>query len=290
MKKVLKDSLPYWFVCACVRCCNSKFYKVKSQNFDDAFMSAYIGILEGLQNNIELKNVDFDNKNLDKNIYIQLLKYARQGFRKYYFVKYENSIQKCSFDKPILENEKKSKTFGETISFEDVYNFDYEIIENLLQKELLNYSLQEKEIISLYIDGMTKQDLMKKFKISFESLGNLIFAFRNNFKYILLQNDILDFSFDNENKEFSSYQEYQDGERRKELKNGLVVGRDIKIIELVKTLPIDDLSAFLGLTNTVVQDIMEHKKGSSKFWLYQVQQLRKKYFPQYSFEELLEVV
>lgn len=290
MKKELKDSLPYWFVCACVRCCNSKFYKISKQNFDDAFMSAYIGILEGLQFDEALKNVDFNQKQLNKDIYIKLLKMGRKGLKNYYFEKNCDFVQKCSFDKPILENEKKSKTLGEMIPFEDIYNFDYEIIESLLQNEFLNYTLQERKIISSYIDGITKQDLMKTFNISFEDLGNLIFTFRNKFKDILLQNDIFEFSFDNENKEFLSYQAYQDGERRKELRNGLVVGRDIKLIQLVKTLPIDILSEFLGLSINELKDIIEHKKGSSKFWLYQVQQLRKKFFPQYTFEELLEVV
>ena len=290
MKKDLKNNLPYWIVCACVRCCSSKFFKISKQNFDDAFMSAYIGILEGLKLDKSLNNVDFNQKQLDKDIYIKLLKMGRKGLREYYFEKNRSFAQICSFDKPVLENEKKSKTLGEMIPFEDTYNFDYEIVENLLQNEFLNYTLQERKIISSYIDGITKQDLMKTFNISFEDLGNLIFTFRNKFKDILLKNDIIEFSFDKDNKEFLSYQAYQDGERRKELRNGLVVGRDIKLIQLVKTLSIDSLSEFLGLSISDLQDIIEHKKGSSKFWLFQVQQLRKKFFPQYTFEELLEVV
>lgn len=290
MNKEVKNSLPYWFACACVWCCNSNFYKVSKQDFDDAFLSAYLGILEGVQNSSTLQNIDFNNKNLDKSIYRELLCYGRRGLRDYFFEKNRSFAQICSFDKPVLENDGKSKTFGEMIPFEDTYTFDYEFIENLLQKELLNYTLQERKIISLYIDGTTKQDLMKTFNISFENLGILIFAFRNNFKDVLLKNGIIEFSFDKDNKEFLSYQAYQDGERRKELRNGLVVGRDIKLMQLVKTLSIDDLSEFLGLSINDLQDIIEHRKGSSKFWLYQVQQLRKKFFPQYSFEELFEVV
>lgn len=287
MKKEIKDSLPYWIACACLRCCNCKFYKISNQNFDDVFMSAYIGILEGLQNDTNLKKINlFDKNSVSKADYLKLVNYGRCGMRKYFFSK--SVFPDCSLDKPIIDEE-KSKTFGETIPFYDLYYFDYENVKNLLQKELLNYTLQERKIIILYIDGITKQDLMKKFKISFEELGSLIFSFRKKFKEVLLKNNIFDFSFDGENKEFLSYQVYQDKERRKELKNGLVVGRDIKLIELVKTLSLDELSDFLGLSISVLQDIIKHKKGASKFWLYQAQKIRKKFFPDLSFEELFEV-
>ena len=150
-----------------------------------------------------------------------------------------------------------------------------------MQKELLNYNCYEKEIIKLFIEGMTKQDLMKKFKISFEELGSLILSFRKKFKDVLLKNNIFNFSFDSENKDFLSYQVYQNGERIKELREGLIFGRDIKLIKLVKNIPINELSSFLGLSINNLQDIIEHRKGASKFWLYQV--------PDLSFEELLEV-
>lgn len=291
MKKELKESLPNWITCACVRCCYSKYYNVSKQDFDDAFISAYVGIMDGIKADNNLKNIDFDCKNLSKDIYLKLLHYGRLGVRKYYFGgKYGILIKECSFDKPILENEKKSKTFGETIPFEDIYNFDYEIVENLLQKELLNYNLEERQIINLYINGMTKQDLMKKFHKSFYELGDIIFAFRKSFKDVLLQNEIVEFSFDSENKEFLDYQAYQQGERRKELKKGLVEGRDIKIVQLVKSLPQVSVSELLGLSISDLQDIIGHKKGASKFWLFQIQKLRKTFFPEYSFEELFEVV
>lgn len=287
MKKEIKDNLPYWIVCACVCCCNFKFNKISNQDFDEAFVSAYIGILEGLQNDNSFKNINLCDRNfMGKDDYLKLLKYGRRGIRKYFFSK--SVFPCCSLDKPIID-EKKSKTFGETIPFYSSYYFDYENLKNLLQKELLNYNCYEKEIIKLFIEGMTKQDLMKKFKISFEELGSLILSFRKKFKDVLLKNNIFNFSFDSENKDFLSYQVYQNGERIKELREGLIFGRDIKLIKLVKNTPINELSSFLGLSINNLQDIIEHRKGASKFWLYQVQKIRKKYFPDLSFEELLEV-
>lgn len=292
MKKELKNSLPYWICCACINTCNFKFFKARKDNFDDVFLYAYVGILEGLNENSYLKKIDFDNRNLEKEIYSKLLLFAHRGVRKYgknYLIRNKNNEEICCLDSP-LKDEENSKNFGESLLFVDEPNFDYEIIVDLLKKELLNYSLKEREIILAYINGMTKQDVMKKFRISFEDLGRLIFLFRGRFKNILLKNDIVEFSFDSQNIEFSSYSLYQNTERRKELKNSLVFGRDIRILQLVKDLSINELSSLLGLSIDSLKDIIEHRKGSAKFWLYQVQKIRKKFFPKYSLEELLEVM
>lgn len=291
MNKNIKDSLPYWVVCACMNCARNKFYKISNKNFDDAFMSAYLGIVEGLKNDSAFIGIDLDDVNaLSKEQYITLLHYGGMGLRRYYFQKrYDCPVSICSIDKP-LKDEKRSKTFGETIVSENTYNLDYNLIVELLQKELSKYNLKEREVLSAYFEGITKQDIMKKFRLSFEELGVLVCNFRSKFNNVLFENEVFDSPLLLDNREFSSYQEYQDGERRKELAKGLVLGRDIKLIKLVKTLPMNELSEFLGVSLDNLTDIIEHRKGSSKFWLYQVQQIRKKYFPTYSFEELFEVV
>ena len=290
MRRDVKDALPYWVTCACVRCCRSRFYKISDRNFDDAFICAYIGILEGLKNNEDLNKYDFDSKNIDKEIYLKLLSFGRSGVSKYFFGKFRgvNRIL-YSINKPILKGEKKSKTFADIMPTYDYYNLDCYVVMELLEKELSNYSLREKEIIKSYVNGLTKQDIMKKYNISFEDLGILIFRFRKKFKEVLLENGIVGFSFDNTNEEFLSYKSYQDGERRKELRSSFVYGRDIKIIELVKQIPSEKVCSSLKISFEDYDCIVNHKKGSSKFWLYQIQKIRKQFFNEYTLEELLEV-
>lgn len=289
MRKEIKTALPYWVLCSCLRCCRNKFFNASNEDFDDVFMCAYIGILEGLKNDEDLNKYDFNNKNIGKEAYRKLLKYGSKGVRGYFLGKNRHFKKNLiSIDEPTIINEKKSK-IAYKIPVYDFYNFDYSCVVDLLEKELINYSSREKEIIKSYVNGLTKQDIIKKFKITFEDLGILFFRFRKRFKDILLKNGIVDFSFDNTNEEFLSRKVYQEKERQKELQSCFVYGRDIKIIKLLKQVPAEEVCSLLKISFERYDSIINHKVGQSKFWLYQIQKIRKQFFSEYTLEELLEV-
>lgn len=267
-----------------------KFHK--RTYYDGDYIAAYMGILDCIKKDDLLKFYDFDKKeNIESiDIFRKLIKYAKYGLQKFsYSIYFDNNIiskrEPFSLNREIIDESEDDLSYFYSKNDNDICIstefFSY------YNKLLLKYG-KNGFILRDYFNACSKMDIIKKYNISYDFLKQLVINFRKNFNKLLLKYGYLDKSID-VTDDFEDYEYYKNFTRRKELKKVGVEGRDFKIYKLLKNISIEELSIFLDIDINSLNNILNHRYGSTKLWLYQIQKLRKKYFSTYSFEELLEI-
>ena len=243
-----------------------KFFKNFYDLFDDLMASGYLEILS---------HKDSINSCVsEKDKFFKCFQWACYGFQKLLNNEIKNSHNSYSLSSMSEDfDDDLFKTY-----FVDFCSFEYGNMAFLLDK--LNclfstYSKKEMSVLKLYFfGGYTVVELSKFFKMSKNEIPLLILDFRNRFFNSLIACGY----FSEKDKSLLNYNEFAKKEKLPA----------VKICTLLKeaNIDIEDIAKITCLDVCRVKDILEHKRNNCKFFLWQIQKLRKAYFLNYSLEEL----
>ena len=258
-------------------------YKNKVYNLidikDDLIQEGCCAILENRK--------QFENL-LEKDRFNMQYKLARNAMYNYIYQNITKHTPLCGFeDFDIME--------GDLLDFiccEDCYNLDFKFLINSFKFCLKDYEKKDVEILLKYFffeDGKTT--IIKKFNLKKDYLSCLVRGFRIKY-FLYLKSFGYDFSFDFKNDEFS----LSVSQKRKKIKdeakkNNVEIFFDDKVIyKLMRENPQNDYAKILNKSFDYVSKIINRKSWVFKLKTFEVQLLRKKFFPECSIEKLLEGV
>jgi len=128
-------------------------------------------------------------------------------------------------------------------------------------------------------------------KIQKVLLTNLVREFREKFNNLLIQSEYTQrIYFNNATDEFNIQERTKLNQKKKQaFKNGVLLFQknDYLIYKLLrKENNLTNFADVLSITEDTLKDIIFHTKKTTKLKLYQIQQLRKQFFNNYSLTEL----
>lgn len=199
-----------------------------------------------------------------------------------------------------FNNSNDSVNVGYTDFFlqEDCVNdeMNYKILFDLFINFLNSYSdcKTRKLIYSNIIKGLNMSELRKIFKMSLEGIAKVIKTFRLDFLNYLKSVGYFDDTTFLE-KRINQLSRQERGRLKKISKkfdSTLCVTDDFKIYELLRA-DIDNLekyAKFLKVNVNFLHSVIFHKVGFWKLKLFQIYKLQKKFFKQYTFDDLIVVL
>ena len=274
------------FINYCTKVLFSRYHVEKYKRHKlDLQMCGYIALMEYLNNtNEEITEATFDNWDI---IHLVCNAMCREieKMRKYF----RNCVN-LSAQNPNDSRELEEKT--EYLPYFD--SFDYIFLQNCLQTLLYSYSKQERKILTNYFfenDYSSPTMFCRTLKIQKVLLTNLVREFREKFNNLLIQSEYTQrIYFNNATDEFNIQERTKLNQKKKQaFKNGVLLFQknDYLIYKLLrKENNLTNFADVLSITEDTLKDIIFHTKKTTKLKLYQIQQLRKQFFNNYSLTEL----
>lgn len=241
-----------------------KYFKTWFDKYDDIAPLGYIALIEHKE--------DYELIEDEKQKFWRAVSYCSAGMQKYldsYSVGYFETISLTEL------TERHTDTFSFCNNIDDLENFNY--LKTLFNDAISYYSTKDKKIIfDFMFNDMSKTAICKKYKINFVYLKTLIVDVRKLYFDKLVENDYF-------SKKHNHYNFYKDFEKMEKLPDKLIC----KLLKENK-IPIEDIAKVSGVDIEKVPKILMHTNRKLSFFLYQIQKLRKVYFPNYSLKELAE--
>ena len=192
-----------------------------------------------------------------------------------------------------LQNQtKENSPILDNISNYDIYEvINFNDLINLLKAFLLTQNKDTQKIIILMLKGYTTKEIGEAFGVYYNKISFQINEFRENFsKYLIQHNFYYTDQAQTKTKQDIARENRKAYRLRKSGKSGYEIYKnDYKINKLLRD--DDNLKKYsdcLQIEESKLKDIITHKNGKLRLFLYQIQKLRVTFFPQYSFNELIE--
>ena len=241
-----------------------RFYKTWFDKYEDIAPLGYIALLEHKK--------DYENIKDERQKFFKACSYCSAGMQKFfdsYSVGYFETISLTE----LTERHTDASSLYNNI--EELEN--YNLLKSLFNEVLAYYSLEDKKIIFDYMfNSLSKTAIYTKYKINRNYLKQLVVDVRKLYFDKLVENDYF-------SKSKKIYNFNKDFEKVEKLP-------DVLICKLLKQnkIPIEDIARVSGVEVDKVLKILMHTNRKLKFFLFQIQKLRKAYFPEYSLKELAE--
>lgn len=241
-----------------------KYYKNYKKYKEELFAEAYVDALEK-QN--KLKDLDRDTR-LYKYMNIASNSMGKQIYK----------IKRDSKNISINTKTKKSKDITLEMTLESPKPIDAgNDLTQLLNyfKSVLNEEKKEKKkiIIEYIIIQKTIEQIKKKYKVNEEEIKNTIEEFRQKYFNKLVE---IEYLYPEEEAIYLCNKDFKKEEKKTTKINRLLKEKGIQVKEIAKVLKITEEEAEKKL----------NEENKNKFYLYDIQILRKEYFP----NETLEVL
>lgn len=239
-----------------------RFYKTWFDKYDDIAPLGYLALIEHKK--------DYEDISDEKQKFWRAVAYCSAGMQKYldsYSVGYFETISLTEL------TERHTDTYSFCNNIEDLENYNF--LKSLFNDVISYYSLTDKKIIFDYMfNGLSKTTIYKKYKINLLYLKTLIIDVRKLYFDKLVENDYF-------SKKHKHYSFCKDFEKIEKLPDKLIC----KLLKDNK-IPIEDIAKVSGVDIDKIPKILMHTNRKLSFFLYQIQKLRKVYFPSYSLKEL----
>ena len=239
-----------------------KYFSKWRSMYEDIAPLGYIALIEHKQ--------DYELVEDEKQRFMKAVSYCATAMQKFFDSYCVGRFEIVSLN-DLIERHVEDITFCNNI--EDFENYSF--LKTLFNETLQHYSLEDKKIIFDYMfNGLSKTDIYKKYKINTKYLKELVFNVRKSYFDLLVENGY----FAKHKTYFNLLSDFAKFEKQK----------DILICSLLKEkhIPIEDISNITGVPVEKVPKILMHTKNNMSFFLYQIQKLRKCYFPEYTLQEL----
>lgn len=241
-----------------------RYYKSFYDRFEDIAPLGYISMLEHKKDYEDIKD--------ERQKFYKAYSYCASGMQKFfdsYSLGYFNTISLNEF------TERHTEDFALCNNIEDYEN--YNLLKSAFNEILFYYSLEDKKIIFDYMfNKLSKTAIYSKYKINLNYLRQLVVDVRK-----LYFDKLVEYGYFSNSKKMYNF--YKDFEKTEKLP-------DVLICKLLKQnkIPIEDIARVSGVDIEKVPKILMHTNRKLSFYLFQIQKLRKKYFPEYSLKELAE--
>lgn len=171
---------------------------------------------------------------------------------------------------------------------------DYETLKYCFVSFYKNYNLPKKEfIIDRLFKGVSPFEIKKKYQLSTTQQLDLLYEFRKSFLNYLVDVEYFESNnnFTIEERPKSSTINKINYRKKKQVKQGSfdysTCLNDLKVYELIRQDgDLNKYSDYLKISYNKLIKILHHGLGGDKLFLYQINMLRKKYFNDYTLEEL----
>lgn len=259
------------------------FSKYKSAR-DDFIYSGYIEILENKDKLVGLVDLDY---------YRVCFNIACKGMNKFVIThRYKNS-QTINIS---TEFDDKDVGFDKFTDFHSAdEHLNYQCLVDYIKKFCSIYDSDKVKIFKMFFNGSNLDEIKKQLKFSYANIKDSIISFRQDlFDYLLFNGLISNFKveFDNIPLSYNTLASAQYDFIKKLKKSGQFdykfYKHDYFIYKLIrKDSDFNKFASVLDIDNTRLEKIVNHKINCAKLKLYQVQQLRRSYFPNYSLSDLV---
>ena len=255
-----------------------KFKKSKTDKdfLNECFLSAYIKILENKKN----QDLSFEKK----------VKIVQNEVQKAIYKRNQKEDEK-SFDEEYSEEEQNNFNILKSNCLEEEIN--YNTLKDLFINFYKNYNLpQKKFIIEKIFNNTSFKELAKKYKITINKLTEFLYNFRVDFLNYLVDNGYFEsknnFNIQRFTRCFYGNIICLEKKKQGDLFDFSRCPKDFKIYKLIREniKNINKYAKSINIPPTKLDKIIKHKSGNRKLYLYEINILRKKYFNEYTLEEL----
>ena len=242
----------------------NKFVNIPDDIFDNLFLN-FLNDYDNKKQEIELLSNDIERYKFVRKLFIHNV----FSYYDYYYYPFDS----CSLNSNV--NNIEDLTISDIVGADDYFSFDFEYLKYVFKKiELQYFNKNERKIIEDFVlNGYDNSKIFKKYNVCQFDLLVILLYFRYKFAKCLLDTDFIS------KKEFDKLlnQSY-----------GNILNRNILINKLCLDLNLYEVAKLLNLSLKYVKWAIFNM--GPKFSLFNVQKLRKVYFPKYTLEELVEVV
>ena len=248
------------------------YLKIDRKDYYDCLIQCYIRVLEAKKQ----QNLNFDD----------MIDIATKEMKKFHRIK--NNYKKFS-DLPGEEYEEDGQP-RDILQDESLENIlKYKTLKECFIKFIKNYN-NKQFFIDKFFNKISIKELAKKYHISNIEQSSIIYKFRQEFLNYLVKVGYFESS-----NNFKIERLTREGvlSKIKYQKRKYFIydhcPNDLKIYKLVREniLNLDQYAKDVFLTKENFKIILYHTRSSDKLYLYQVNILRKKYFNNYTLEELV---
>lgn len=254
--------------------------KRKKRISSDLLLDGFIALKEFKKDNVEFNDV-------------VLMRHVCNVLQK----KLRNMNNKCvSLSSPLKRYDNNKCLEDVTSDKKDYFEkYDFEFLETTMNNVLNLYNKETQKVLRFYFfEDNNRVATCKKFKISNQQLGKYVRDFREKFASKLIYYGYMDvLAYINEEVDEFVLDKYHKNayERLKAKKQGITLYNvnDYQIFKLMRNGNISEYASFLKWDENDLNATLSHAQRSKKLFLYQIQALRKQFFPSYSFNDLVSV-
>lgn len=251
----------------------------------DLILSGYTALLELKKTN---PGKDFED--------VEMYRVVNRAINREYRIKKEEHYF-ISTSKSFVDYDENSASFESELIDESTYfdKYDLEFLSSCVNSILDEYGEKQRLILNFYFfECNNRVTTCRKFGISNHMLRELVRGYRDKLsdELILCGYDEVK-AYIKEQDEFVLDQGHKNAyERFKAKKQGVILYNvnDYLIYKLMRDSDkICEYADFLQCTENDLRTILTHGKSAGKLHLYQIQALRKTYFPAYTLQELVAI-
>ena len=247
---------------------------------EDYIMQAYLKILE----KNKTKDLTYEEMStIARNAIVNC--YARE-------INIKEKKDKLSFFTECYEEEKNVNIIKDE-SFDN--NLKYEILKECFIEFLKNSNYNKHFIIDKLLKNTKSYILAKRYKIQTQKQTEIIYQFRQEFLNYLVKvgyfESVNNFKIEKSSENAKNVSLYVNKKRQGENFDYKQCKNDIKLYQLIRDdiLNINKYAEVISIPTSSLEKTIKHKEHAISLKLYQINILRKKYFNNYTLEELVSI-